>query len=125
MSDSQSLPPIPADKIDTDGTILARLLRAVIYNLHVTPLRFQAGLENFVNSRDDVPASDEEREVQIGNLRKELEAPMITWPVFLKGLRVLGVDLTRLSITGELASGHVIEQHVALKPSGYRNSDAG
>ena len=86
--------------------ILARLYRQVLMDLNVNPNRFQILLtEAALNAKRSVKNGNVSKYFTVGNLRRELEKPAMTFKVFMKGIKLLKVSKLKISIELTHASG--------------------
>lgn len=78
------------------GGVLSRLWRIQLKELGINIQRWNDLMYKFVNDpRNDYPANKRDQQSARGNLTKEFSRPRMTWKVYMKAQRFLGVkDLT-------------------------------
>lgn len=116
MKDRQTIKEVLKDQnkgIEKTENLLSRLFRTILYNLNITYPLFENDFRRYLHDpyngvQDDPTARNNHR----GNVMKELASPSMTWSVFLKGLRVLGV--TEFEIVLNIRRKDEITQHAVL-----------
>ena len=92
----------------TEG-ILANLFKGILNDLRITAgkgSRWEDLMRNFLNDRrNGIRQNDRDRSSARGNLAKELLKPKMTWKVFCKGMRFIGLTKFEISIVAHHYSG--------------------
>lgn len=88
---------------NTIESVLSILFRKMLFQLNITPEKFNYLMINYLN-KSKTPGNVKERSTIRGNLKRELLDERISWKVFCKGLIFLNVkslDITiKLTING-------------------------
>ena len=82
-------------------SVLPILYREIISDLGIEEGRFLVNIDKFVR-KTIAPENFKEISSIRGNLRKELLRPVMTWKVFIRGLKVLNIRQFVLSIKAEV-----------------------
>lgn len=83
----------PVKKVNQSRNLLTQLYRQVLVDLNIGNKTFDNLVKRYLMDPNSGIADDPvARNNHRGNLMKELGNPDMTWRVFLKGLRVLGVS---------------------------------
>jgi hypothetical protein len=93
---------------DTKGVsgVLARLYRQTLKDCKVSPTRFKILLtEAAIKARKSINNGTVSKYFTVGNLRREIEKPVMTFKVFMKGIKLLKVTKMELCIKLTHASG--------------------
>jgi hypothetical protein len=86
---------------DSQG-VLTRLWRNILKDCRVMPATWARLMTNYLNDpRNGIPAEGKKRSSDRNNLNKEVARLDMTWNVFFKGLKVLGVQRFKIEITLE------------------------
>lgn len=87
------------------GGSLAELFRTIQYDLGISGPRMEVLISEFIiNEKRNLPDNRVARFLVRGNIRRELERPSMTFKVFVKMLKIIGVK--RLDFGVELDFGH-------------------
>ena len=81
----------------TSDSILSALFRSILYDIGITPTRFNILLERYMINAN-LPKNTKESSSLRGNLKKELLKGFMSWRVFIKGLVFLNIGKFDLSI---------------------------
>ena len=90
------------EEISTANTdsVLAALFQRVMFELGINDQKFHLLLEKYLtNPRNGIPQNITDKSSARGNLRKELLRRVMSWKVFIKGLKFLNIRKCKLSIT--------------------------
>ena len=91
--------------------ILAQLFRIILFDLRVNSERFNYYMLRYLSdSQNGIPQNIKERAWVRGNIRMELLKEKMSWKVFYKGLRFLGIKQFTLELLLE-HPGHRITHH--------------
>lgn len=91
MSEQKAYKPYAGEiKTGSTDSILASLFRTILYDLGITPSRFDTLLEKYI-IRANIPTNIKEASSRRGNLRKELMSTSMSWKVFIKGLVFINI----------------------------------
>lgn len=91
-------------------SILANLFRKILSSNDVRSDRFNSLLERYI-TRANIPSNIKEVSSVRGNLKKELTKTSMSWKVFIKGIKFLGVKRFDLIIRLHMFDGS-IQEHV-------------
>lgn len=91
----------------TSSSVLSRIFRNMTVDLGLSALSAWDRLMNqYINdARNCVPRNKKDQSSARGNLQKELLKPEMTWKVFLKGIRFLGIISFEINIIAKHANG--------------------
>lgn len=111
----------------TSGAILTRLFRAVQHYVipfygtnQKTGSMYYKLMDDFLSdSRNCIGQNKKDRSQHRGNLAKELQREEMSWKVFTKGLRFLGVKKFEIKITA-FHSDNTISEHTDIVNLGER-----
>lgn len=95
------------------GGILAKLWRLILADMQMSPSRFEGLLTDYVRTLRK--SSFENRVARLftrGNLRREFEKTSMSFKVFVKGLRLLGVNELKIVVHLKMNSGRVTTHEV-------------
>ena len=71
---------------------LAFLFRKILFDRNITPIGWARMMNRFLDDpRNGIPPNGKDRSSARGNLNKELRRPRMTWKVFEKAMRFLGL----------------------------------
>lgn len=80
----------PQKRVGEATGILSKLFRKILIELNVTPVKWNALMNAYLNDpRNRVPRDNRGRSSTRGNLNKELRKPAMTWANMEKAIRFL------------------------------------
>lgn len=86
--------------------ILSRLFRQMMLDLNISPLKIHELMQAYIlDPRNGVPNNRRDQISERGNLTKELARPQMTWKIFCKSLRFIGIRKVRLTLVATHANG--------------------
>lgn len=115
MSDHKTTTRPYGGEIRTGSTdsILASLFRTILFDLGITPNRFNSLLERYIITAN-IPKNIKEISSLRGNLKKELLKTTMTWKVFIKGLVFLSVKKIDISIRLHHSNNKITEHYKSV-----------
>jgi len=79
-------------KTSGSNGVLSRLFRQMLWDLNINVSQFGSLLQNYVlNPHNGIPDNKKDQISARGNMAKELSKTQMTWKVFCKALRFLGI----------------------------------
>lgn len=81
--------------------VLAGLFRKTLSLIGITPGRFDAKLDQFIAVNKKNNSNRVARMLTRGNLNRELFKPTMSFKVFMKGLKILGIKRVKITIACE------------------------
>lgn len=98
----------------TSSSVLSRMFNKMVIDFGYSDFNSWDRLMNqYVNdARNCIPRNKKEQSSARGNLQKELLKPEMTWKVFLKGIRFLGISSFEFKINAKHSNGkHTTHSH--------------
>lgn len=110
------------------GIILAKIFKRIQLNLGIGPDKWMVLMDAFLKSPDlGLPDKGGERSAVKSRVEKELNTPTMTWKMFLRGMRFMGVHEMALKVIcfrdGEETSHRILISNVCNRVSFKRRFD--
>lgn len=94
------------------GGSLAELFRTIQYDLGISGPRMEVLISEFIIAeKRSIPDNRVSRFLVRGNIRRELERPSMTFKVFIKMLKIIGVRNMDFGVVLEFASNKASQEH--------------